>query len=165
MKAGEGDNRGWDGWMASPTQWTWVWINSGTWWWTGRPGVLQFMWSQRVGHDWMTELNWCCIVFLKFHKHFTYSILFFKHLRILHFEIVRNWKWELIFFLIFIFTLFYFTILYWFCYTLTWIHHGCTCVPKHELLEENIGKTLSDINHSRILYDPPPRILEMSTDY
>ena len=55
---GEGDNRGWDGWMASPTQWTWVWVNSGSWWWTGRPGVLQFMGSQRVGHDWVTELNW-----------------------------------------------------------------------------------------------------------
>ena len=58
----EGDDRGWDGWLVSLTCWTWVWVNSGTWWWTGRPGVLQFMWSQRVGHDWMTELNWCCIV-------------------------------------------------------------------------------------------------------
>ena len=55
---GEGDNRGWDGWMASPTQWTWVWVNSGSWWWTGRPGVLRFMGSQRVEHDWATELNW-----------------------------------------------------------------------------------------------------------
>ena len=55
---GEGDDRGWDGWMASPTQWTWVWVNSGSWWWTGRPGVLWFMGSQRVGHDWATELNW-----------------------------------------------------------------------------------------------------------
>ena len=54
---GEGDNRGWDGWMASPTRWTWVWVNFGIWWWTGRPGVLWFMWSQRVGHDWVTELN------------------------------------------------------------------------------------------------------------
>ena len=52
------DNRGWDGWMASPTRWTWVWMNSGRWWWTGRPGVLQFMGSQRVRHDWVTELNW-----------------------------------------------------------------------------------------------------------
>ena len=63
---GEGDNRGWDGWMASLTRWTWVWVNSGSWWWTGRPGMLQFMGSQRVGHDWATELNWtelasvCC---------------------------------------------------------------------------------------------------------
>ena len=55
---GEGDDRGWDGWMASLTQWTWVWVNSRSWWWTGRPGVLQFMGSQRVGHDWVTELNW-----------------------------------------------------------------------------------------------------------
>ena len=54
---GEGDDRGWDGWMASLTQWTWVWVNSGSWWWTGRPGVLRFMGSQRVGHDWATELN------------------------------------------------------------------------------------------------------------
>ena len=49
--------RGWDGWMASPTQWMWVWVNSGSWWWTGRPGVLQSMGSQRVGHDWATELT------------------------------------------------------------------------------------------------------------
>ena len=55
---GEGDDRGWDGWMASPTQWTWVWVNSGSWWWTGTPGVLQSMRSQTVGHTWMTELNW-----------------------------------------------------------------------------------------------------------
>ena len=54
---GEGDNRGWDGWIASPTWWTWVWVNSGSWWWTGRPGVLQFMGLQRVGHSWATELN------------------------------------------------------------------------------------------------------------
>ena len=54
---GEGDDRGWDGWMASPTWWTWVWVNSGSWWWTGRPGVLQFMGSQRVGYDWAAELN------------------------------------------------------------------------------------------------------------
>ena len=54
---GEGDDRGWDGWMASPTQWTWVWVGSGSWWWTGRPVVLQSMGSQKVGHDWMTELN------------------------------------------------------------------------------------------------------------
>ena len=55
---GEGDDRGWDGWMASLTQWTWVWVNSRSWWWTGRPGVLRFMGSQRVGHDWVTQLNW-----------------------------------------------------------------------------------------------------------
>ena len=51
-------DRGWDGWMASPTRWTWVWVNSGSWWWTGRPGVLRFMGLQRVRHDWATEVNW-----------------------------------------------------------------------------------------------------------
>ena len=54
---GEGDDRGWDGWMTSPIQWTWVWVNSGSWWGTGRPGVLQSMGLQRVRHDWATELN------------------------------------------------------------------------------------------------------------
>ena len=58
VAGGEGDDRGWDGWIASPTRWTWVWLDSGSWWWTGRPGVLWFMGSQRVGHDWVTELNW-----------------------------------------------------------------------------------------------------------
>ena len=55
---GEGYDRGWDGWMTSLTQWTWVWVNSWSWWWTGRPGVLCFMGSQRVGHDWATKLIW-----------------------------------------------------------------------------------------------------------
>ena len=52
------DDRGWDGWMASSTQWTWVWVNSGSWWWTGRPVLLRFSGSQRIRHDWVTELNW-----------------------------------------------------------------------------------------------------------
>ena len=54
---GEREDRRWDGWMASLTQWTWIWVNSGSWWWTGRPGVLRFMGLQRVGHNWTTELN------------------------------------------------------------------------------------------------------------
>ena len=59
LKAGgEGDVRGLDGWMAALTQCTWVWVNSRSWYWTGRPGMLQSMGSQRVGHDWVTELNW-----------------------------------------------------------------------------------------------------------
>ena len=59
LKAGwEGDDRGWDGWMASLTWWTWVWVNSRIWWWTGKPGVLQSMGLQRVGHDWVIELDW-----------------------------------------------------------------------------------------------------------
>ena len=55
---GKGDDRGWDGWMASSTQWTWVWVEPGSWWWTGRPGVLRFMELERVRHGWVTELNW-----------------------------------------------------------------------------------------------------------
>ena len=80
MKAGgEGDDKGWDGWMASPTQWIWVWVNSGSWWWTGRPGMPQFMGSQRIGHDWV---NWTdmyifvyinCIHFIhNVHVHYNY---------------------------------------------------------------------------------------------
>ena len=57
----EGDDRGWDGWMASLTQWTWIWVNSGSWRWTGRPGMLQSMGLQSVGHEWMTELNWSLV--------------------------------------------------------------------------------------------------------
>ena len=58
LKAGgEGEDRGRDDWMALPTRWTWVWVNSGSWWWTGKSGVLQSMGSLRVGHDWVTELN------------------------------------------------------------------------------------------------------------
>ena len=62
---GEGDNRGWDGWMASLTRWTWVWVDSGSSpeWWTGRPGMLWFMRSQRVRHNWATELNWTDMCF------------------------------------------------------------------------------------------------------
>ena len=59
LKAGgEGDDRGWGGWMASPTQWTWVCVDSGRWWRIGRPDVLRFMGSHRVRHDWATEVNW-----------------------------------------------------------------------------------------------------------
>ena len=58
LKAGgEGDDKGWDGWMASPTQWTWIWVNSGSWWWTGKPGMLLSNGWQRVRHDRATELN------------------------------------------------------------------------------------------------------------
>ena len=57
LKVGGGVDRGWDGWMASQSQWTWVCVISGSCWWTGRPGVLQSMGSQRVGHDWATKRN------------------------------------------------------------------------------------------------------------
>ena len=66
--------RGWDGWMASPTQWTWVWVKSGSWWWTGRPGKLQFMGSQRVGHDWETELNWITHSILSLAANFSFKV-------------------------------------------------------------------------------------------
>ena len=59
LKAGgEGDNRGWGGWMASAIRWTWVWASSGRWWWAGKPGVLQSIGSQRVGYNWASEQNW-----------------------------------------------------------------------------------------------------------
>ena len=57
-EGGEGDGRGWNGWMASPTWLTWIWVSSGSWWWTGMPDVLQSMGSQRIGYEWATELNW-----------------------------------------------------------------------------------------------------------
>ena len=64
-----GQQRKWDGWMASPTQWTWVWVDSGSWWWTGRPGMLWFMGSPWVGHDWVTELNWTELNYIKSNLH------------------------------------------------------------------------------------------------
>ena len=64
LRQEEKKTTGWDRWMASPTQWTWVWVDSGSWWWTGRPGVLQSMGSQRVRHDWPTELNWTELTWL-----------------------------------------------------------------------------------------------------
>ena len=80
---GEGDDRGWDGWMASLTRWTWVWVNSGSWWWTGRPGMLQFMGSQRVKHDWVIELNWVITTVQQsdsmIHTHtYTFFFIFFS---------------------------------------------------------------------------------------
>ena len=71
LKAGgEGDDRGWDGWMALPTQRPWVWVNSGSWWWTRKPDVLQSMGSQRVGHVWATELtDWVVYKQQKFISH------------------------------------------------------------------------------------------------
>ena len=66
---GEGDNRGWDGWMASPTQWTCIWVNSGSWWWTGSPGVLQFMGLQRVRHYWKYIYIYICVYICIFFFH------------------------------------------------------------------------------------------------
>ena len=64
---GDGDDRGWNGWMESPTQWTWVWVNSRSWWWTGEPGVLSSMGMQRVRQDWGTEMSWTELISLKCH--------------------------------------------------------------------------------------------------
>ena len=76
LKAGgEGDDRGWDGWMASLTWWTWVWVSSGSWWRTRKPGMLQSMGSQRIGHDWATELNWSLHVVMIFSLTMRTSIL------------------------------------------------------------------------------------------
>ena len=72
-KTEERGDRGWDGWKASLTWWAWVWASSGNWWWTGRPGVLQSMGLQRVGHSWVTELNWTLYYSLK-ELYFTYSL-------------------------------------------------------------------------------------------
>ena len=80
---GEGDDRGWDDWMASLTRWTWVWVNSGSWWWTGRPGVLRFMGLQRVGHDWATELNWT-----------EHALRVSAFIALLWFYIDSYWLWE-----------------------------------------------------------------------
>ena len=80
-RVGEGDARGWDGWMTSLTQWTWVWESSGSWWWTGKPGVLQSMGLQRLGHDWVPELNWTIALrqyrfqYFTYFKYITYFIL------------------------------------------------------------------------------------------
>jgi len=102
---GEGDDRGWDGWMASLPQWTWVWVNSASWWWTGKLVVLQSMGSQRVRDDWATELNWTvlicqlpfnttgksCIIFLFISQYF-FVCLFWVYRKI-HFWDVVSLKW------------------------------------------------------------------------
>ena len=82
---GEGDDRGWDGWKASPTQWTWVCVNSGCWWWRGRPGVLQFMGFQRVRYNWAMELNW---TYGKGNMSFAYALP--SKLNYMYFNILRR---------------------------------------------------------------------------
>ena len=89
MAGGEGDDRGWDGWMASQTQWTCVWVNPRSWWWTGRPGMLRFMVSQRVGQDWATELNWtdtCICLDMYFTNVFSRKMPYIFIFFILHFN-------------------------------------------------------------------------------
>ena len=67
-------DRGWNGWMASAPRWIWVWVCSGRWWWTGRPGVLQSMGPQRVRHDWATEMNWLIYKIMWIVKDFFLSV-------------------------------------------------------------------------------------------
>ena len=100
LKVGEeGDDRGWNGWMASPTQWTWVWVNSGSWWWTRRPGVQQSMESQRFGHDWVTEL-----IMTKnskgqernfgWHRNVSLMLIQFSMVLRVNLTSMRNWTWR-----------------------------------------------------------------------
>ena len=73
LKVGrEEDNRGLDSWMASPSKWTWIWVSSGCWWWTGKPGMLQSMGSQRVGYNQVTELNWTDRIYTAYVIYFMY---------------------------------------------------------------------------------------------
>jgi len=77
---GEEDDREWDDWMPSVTQWTWVWVSSGSWWWIGKLGMLQCMvGSQRVGHDWVTELNWTCKISFTIVSTFVTIYTFFNY--------------------------------------------------------------------------------------
>ena len=95
---GEGDDRGWDGWMALPTQLTWVWVGSGSWWWTGKPGVLQSMGSQRVGHDWATELNWININLSEKNRHSpkVCSLLYYLDSSLTNFLYSPNYIWSFV---------------------------------------------------------------------
>ena len=95
---GEGDNRRWDDWMASLTQWIWVWVGSRSWCWTGKPGVLQSMGSLNVRHDWVTELNWFYIYYLLLINIFICLICLMKYLCkvfvICFFKSVRKWHFS-----------------------------------------------------------------------
>ena len=90
---GEGDDRGWDGWMASPTWWAWVWVNSRGWWWTGRPGVLWFIGSQIVGRAWATELNETEVFFSVIYMHTGMFLLWLSWI-----GLYTSWSWVTIFF-------------------------------------------------------------------
>ena len=85
LRAEDGDDRGWDGWITSLIQWTWVWVDSGSWWWIGRPGMLQFIRLQSVGHDWATELDWIELriigIFILFYHFFNSLSNFFTLFR------------------------------------------------------------------------------------
>ena len=98
MLGGIGDRRrrgrqSWDGWMASRPRWTRVWVNSGSWWWTGRPGVLRFMGSQRVGHDWATEMKWTELILNLTDKSSFKSMIATIYL-IIHAYIYQRGQWQ-----------------------------------------------------------------------
>ena len=105
---GEKDYRGWDGWMAPLTRWTWVWASSGSWWWTGKPGMLQSMEWQRDEHNWVTELNWivlfksvplliflpsCFVTLLTLYEWLVITVKFF-YFSLQFFQILLNLFWD-----------------------------------------------------------------------
>ena len=114
---GEGDDRGWDGWMASPTWWMWVWVNSRSWWWTGRPGVLWFMGLQRVRHDWATEMNWTELNLKlnpiqphgKYLIHYLYFMLNVLPYSLLNVHILERWDLTCVLFSLYCVFFFFFT--------------------------------------------------------
>ena len=95
LNAGEGEDRGWAGWMASLTWWTWVAASSGSWWWTGRPGMLKFMGSQKDGHDWATELNWTSMMKLRWYQsqHWVMTSSVFLNLSLPWLSSTVKWAW------------------------------------------------------------------------
>ena len=161
---GEEDDRGWDGWMASLTWWMWVWMNSGSWWWTGRPGVLQFMGSQRVGHDWMTELNWTeWLMMLNIFSFFYWLfVCFLCPLNSLN--------------LIFIWSIIAIQCCVSFCSATAWISYDIyRCIPRHIHMSPPFWASLSHIphpthhpthlSHHRALSWAPQAIYQLLTRY
>ena len=90
----EGDDRGWDGWMASPTRWIWIWVSSRSWWWTGKPGVLQSMGSQRVRHDWVTDIHITPTAYLLANYHIYIHISAFRLLKVFKYLFPQAWNME-----------------------------------------------------------------------
>jgi len=146
LKAGgEGDNRGWDGWMASPTQWTWVWVNSGSWWQTGRPGVLRSMGLQKVRHDWATELNRTEEPTVKYRKLY---LIFCNNL-----YGKRIWKWTDIY----IYNWFNFAVL------LKLIEHCKSTILQYKKLKLNLKKFKSTSSFTQLSRIPFSSLPESSS--
>ena len=88
LKAGgEGDNREWDSWRASPTRWTWVWVGSRNWWWTVKPGVLQSIGLQGIRHHWVTEMNWSIYLSM---SHLPYPFIHGQTLRLFYISAIMT---------------------------------------------------------------------------